>query len=94
MKALLQSIYDQRDAAAVHAQFERVVDALSEKVPTGAEHLEQARKDVLGSTRSPRKSGARSGPTTKASTARSEPDGRRGQLLVPSDHPASLAPPS
>ena len=40
VKALLHSIYDQPDADAVHAQFERVVDALSEKLPTVAEHLD------------------------------------------------------
>jgi len=31
----------------VHAQFDRVVDALTEKLPTVAEHLEGARADVL-----------------------------------------------
>jgi putative transposase len=47
VKALLHSIYDQPDADAVHAQFDRVVDALAEKLPTVAEHLEQARADIL-----------------------------------------------
>ena len=47
VKALLHSIYDQPDAPAVHAQFDRVVDALAEKLPTVAEHLEQARADIL-----------------------------------------------
>jgi putative transposase len=47
VKALLHSIYDQPDAEAVHAQFDRVVDALSEKLPKVAEHLETARADVL-----------------------------------------------
>ena len=47
VKALLHSIYDQPDAEAVHAQFDRVVDALTEKLPTVAEHLEQARPDIL-----------------------------------------------
>ena len=47
VKALLHSIYDQPDADAVHAQFERVVDALTEKLPKVAEHLETARADVL-----------------------------------------------
>jgi 3-hydroxybutyrate dehydrogenase len=32
VKALLHSIYDQPDAEAVHAQFDRVVDALAEKL--------------------------------------------------------------
>ena len=47
VKALLHSIYDQPDADAVHAQFDRVVDALTEKLPKVAEHLETARPDVL-----------------------------------------------
>src|SRR3954451_21218910 len=33
VKALLHSIYDQPDATSVHAQFDRVVDALAEKLP-------------------------------------------------------------
>jgi putative transposase len=47
VKALLHSIYDQADAEAVHAQFDRVVDALAEKLPAVAEHLEEARADIL-----------------------------------------------
>ncbi len=43
----MHSIYDQPDADAVHAQFDRVVDALAEKLPTVAEHLEEARADIL-----------------------------------------------
>ena len=43
VKAMLHSIYDQPEAAAVHAQFDRVLDALAEKFPKVAEHLEQAR---------------------------------------------------
>jgi len=50
VKAMLHSIYDQPDAAAVHAQFDRVVDALAEKLPTVAEHLEEARADILAFT--------------------------------------------
>src|SRR5690606_19876588 len=47
VKALLHSIYDQPDAEAVHAQFDRVVDALAEKLPAVADHLEDARADIL-----------------------------------------------
>jgi transposase-like protein len=47
VKALLHSIYDQPDAESVHAQFDRVVDALTDKLPAVAEHLEQARADIL-----------------------------------------------
>ena len=54
VKALLHSIYDQPDADAVHAQFDRVVDALAEKLPTVAEHLEEARADILAFTAFPK----------------------------------------
>jgi putative transposase len=54
VKALLHSIYDQPDADAVHAQFDRVVDALGEKLPAVAEHLENARADVLAFTAFPK----------------------------------------
>ena len=47
VKALLHSIYDQPDTEAVHAQFDRVVDALTEKLPTVANHLQDARADIL-----------------------------------------------
>ena len=54
VKALLHSIYDQPDADAVHAQFDRVVDALAEKLPKVAEHLEEARADILAFTAFPK----------------------------------------
>jgi putative transposase len=54
IKALLHSIYDQPDAQAVHAQFDRVVDALGEKLPAVAEHLETARADILAFTAFPK----------------------------------------
>ena len=54
VKALLHSVYDQPDAESVHAQFDRVVDALSEKLPTVAEHLETARADILAFTAFPK----------------------------------------
>jgi transposase-like protein len=54
VRALLHSIYDQPDAEAVHAQFDRVVDALHEKLPNVAEHLEQARADILAFTSFPK----------------------------------------
>ncbi len=52
VRALLHSIYDydQPDAASVHAQFDRVLDALTEKFPKVAEHLDAARQDVLAFT--------------------------------------------
>ncbi len=54
VKALLHSIYDQPDAQAVHAQFDRIVDALTEKLPKVAEHLEEARADILAFTAFPK----------------------------------------
>ncbi len=49
----LHSIYDQPDAEAVHAQFDRVVDRLTDKLPKVAEHLEAARADILAFTAFP-----------------------------------------
>ena len=54
VKALLHSVYDQPDAASVHAQFDRIVDALADKLPKVAEHLEQARADILAFTAFPK----------------------------------------
>ena len=54
VKALLHSVYDQPDAEAVHAQFDRVVDALTEKLPNVAGHLEHARTDILAFTAFPK----------------------------------------
>ena len=51
---MLHSIYDQPDAEAVHAQFDRVLDALVEKLPAVAEHLETARADILAFTAFPK----------------------------------------
>jgi transposase-like protein len=53
VRALLHSVYDQPDAVSVHAQFDRVLDALSEKLPKVAEHLDTARADVLAFTSFP-----------------------------------------
>jgi len=54
VKAMLHSIYDQPDATSVHAQFDRVVEALTEKLPAVAEHLDQARPDILAFTAFPK----------------------------------------
>jgi transposase-like protein len=54
VKALLHSVYDQPDAASVHAQFDRVLDALHGKLPAVADHLEAARADLLAFTAFPR----------------------------------------
>jgi len=54
VKALLHSVYDQPDAKAVHAQFDRVLDTLGEKLPAVAEHLDAARGDILAFTSFPK----------------------------------------
>ena len=54
VKAMLHSVYDQPDAAAVNAQFERLLDYVSEKLPAVAEHLDAARADVLAFTGFPK----------------------------------------
>jgi transposase-like protein len=54
VKALLHSVYDQPDADSVHAQFDRVLDTLAEKLPSVAAHLDTARSDVLAFTAFPK----------------------------------------
>jgi putative transposase len=54
VKALLHSVYDQPDADAVHAQFDRIVDALSDKLPAVAAHLDTARADIVAFTGFPK----------------------------------------
>lgn len=54
VKTLLHSIYDQPDAEEVHAQFDRVVDALDHKHPKVADHLAGAREEVLAFTSFPK----------------------------------------
>jgi putative transposase len=51
---LVRTIFDQPDAAEVHAQFDRVVAALEGKLPAAAEHLAAARDDLLAFTAVPR----------------------------------------
>jgi putative transposase len=54
VKTLLHSVYDQPDAVSVHAQFDRVLDALAEKLPKVADHLEAARTDIPAFTPFPK----------------------------------------
>ena len=51
---MLHSVYDQPDAEAVAAQFDRVIDTLAEKLPAVADHLDQARGDLLAFTAFPK----------------------------------------
>ena len=50
----VRTIFDQADATAVHAQFDRVVTALADNYPEAAEHLDAARADLLAFTAYPR----------------------------------------
>lgn len=53
-KTLLHSVYDQPDTDAVHAQFDRLLHAVADKLPALADHLETARTDVLAFTSFPK----------------------------------------
>jgi putative transposase len=54
VRTLLHSIYDQPDADSVVAQYDRVLNALSEKLPKVADHLKEHRADVLAFTAFPK----------------------------------------
>lgn len=50
VKAMLHSVYDQPDAASVHAQFDRLLDYVDDKLPAAHDHLDAARADILAFT--------------------------------------------
>jgi putative transposase len=54
VKAMLHSVYDQPDAKAVHAQYDKMLDALTSTLPAVHEHLDAARADVLAFTAFPK----------------------------------------
>jgi putative transposase len=54
VKTMLASVYDQPDAASVHAQYDRLIEAINTKLPAVAEHLATARADVLAFTSFPK----------------------------------------
>ena len=54
VKALLHSVYDQPDADAVHAQFDKLLDSVGGKLPAVAEHLDAAQADILAFTAFPK----------------------------------------
>jgi putative transposase len=54
VKTMLHSVYDQPDAKAVHAQFDKLLDQLGTTLPAVAEHLDTARADVLAFTGFPK----------------------------------------
>jgi putative transposase len=51
---LVRTVFDQPDADAVRQQFTRVVTTIEAKFPTAAEHLDDARADLLAFTAFPR----------------------------------------
>ncbi|TIH30801.1 IS256 family transposase [Subtercola vilae] len=53
VKAMLHSVYDQPDEGSVHAQFDRLLDYVEDKLPAAFEHLDTARADILAFTTFP-----------------------------------------
>jgi putative transposase len=53
VKAMLHSVYDQPDATAVAAQFDRLLDYVDAKLPQVHDHLDTARADILAFTSFP-----------------------------------------
>jgi transposase-like protein len=54
VKTMLHSVYDQPDPKSVHAQFDKLLDAMSEQLPAVHEHLDAARADVVAFTSFPK----------------------------------------
>jgi hypothetical protein len=54
VRTLLHFIFNQLDTESVVAQYDRVLDALSDKLPKVAEHLDAARADLLAFTAFPK----------------------------------------
>ena len=54
VKALLHSVFDQIDAAAVHAQYDRLLAQVAPQLPAVHDHLDTAREEVLAFTAFPR----------------------------------------
>ncbi|MEU4770015.1 IS256 family transposase [Actinosynnema sp. NPDC023794] len=54
VRTLLHSVFDQADSESVAAQYDRMLDALSEKLPKVADHLDTARADLLAFTAFPK----------------------------------------
>jgi putative transposase len=54
VKAMLHSVYDQPDTAAVNAQFDKLIDAVTGPLPAVAAHLDAARADILAFTAFPK----------------------------------------
>jgi putative transposase len=54
VKTMLHSVYDQPEATAVHAQFDKLLDSVTAKLPAVARHLDAARADILAFTGFPK----------------------------------------
>jgi len=54
VRTLLHSVFDQPDTQSVAAQYDRIIDALTDKLPEGADHLQAARPDLLAFTAFPK----------------------------------------
>lgn len=54
VRTLLHSVFDQADTESVDAQYDRMLDTLSEKLPKTAAHLDAARADLLAFTAFPK----------------------------------------
>jgi len=54
VKAMLHSVYDQPDETSVHAQFDKLLDSVAGPLPAVAEHLDDARADLLAFTAFPK----------------------------------------
>jgi putative transposase len=54
VRTLLHSVFDQADPESVAAQYDRMLDALTEKLPRVHDHLDAARADILAFTAFPK----------------------------------------
>jgi putative transposase len=54
VKAMLHSVFDQIDADAVHAQYDKLLDQIETSLPEVHDHLDAARADVLAFTAFPK----------------------------------------
>ena len=50
VKAMLHSVYDQPDTGQVQAQYDKLLDAVTGKLPEVHDHLDTARPDLLAFT--------------------------------------------
>jgi putative transposase len=54
VRTLLHSVHGQPDSDSVAAQYDRIIDALADKFPKVANHLEAGREDLLAFTAFPK----------------------------------------